>query len=127
MVKPNSRPLSVVHPVRDAALLVRVSTDIQARNPEGSLKNQLQRLRQHIEYKREMAGEDWNEVAVYELKGISGKNSVRSKEFESLFADIRAGRVNTVICTSIERLCRSLRDFLNLFEYSSRTASSSSP
>lgn len=117
MVVAGRPSLSVVSPRRDAALVVRVSTDLQARNPEGSLKNQLQRLRQHISYKRELAGEDWAEVEVYELKGVSGKNSVRSKEFERLFADIRAGRVNTVVCTSIERLCRSLRDFLNLFEF----------
>ncbi|MCK9520913.1 MAG: recombinase family protein, partial [Dehalococcoidia bacterium] len=116
VAKRSAAALSVVRPRRDAALIVRVSTDMQARNPEGSLKNQLQKLRQHIEYKTEMAGEEWTEVAVYELKGVSGKNSARSREFELLFADIRAGRVNTVICTSIERLCRSLRDFLNLFE-----------
>ncbi len=34
--------------IRRAGLVVRVSTDRQARTPEGSLKNQLQRLRQHL-------------------------------------------------------------------------------
>ena len=37
--------------VRRLALVIRVSTDRQAMTEEGSLKNQLQRLRAHIEYK----------------------------------------------------------------------------
>jgi site-specific DNA recombinase len=102
--------------VRRVGLVVRVSTDRQAMNPEGSLTTQLQRLRQHIEYKRSVAGEDWSEVAVYELKGISGKNSYRSAEFARLFAAIRSGAVNTILCTSLDRICRSVKDFLNFFE-----------
>ena len=50
---------------RRVALVVRVSTTRQADNDEGSLKNQLQRLRAHLEYKTTACGEDWSEVAVY--------------------------------------------------------------
>ena len=103
--------------VKRAALVTRVSTDRQARNQEGSLVNQIQRLRQHIEYKTNACGENWVEAGVYELKGISGKNSMRSKEFERLFADIAAGRVNTVLCTALDRICRSVKDFLWFFEF----------
>ena len=39
-------------PARRVGLVMRVSTDRQALNEEGSLKNQLQRLRQHVDYKR---------------------------------------------------------------------------
>ena len=42
--------------VKKAGLVMRVSTDRQAQNEEGSLKNQLQRLRQHIEYKNTACG-----------------------------------------------------------------------
>ena len=112
-----ARPaLRVVADQRLAGLVTRVSTDRQARNDEGSLKTQLQRLRQHIEYKTGVGGEDWSEAAVYELRAISGKDSMRSAEFERLFADIRAGRINTVLCTSLDRICRSVRDFLHFFE-----------
>jgi len=103
--------------VKKAALVTRVSTDRQARNQEGSLVNQIQRLRQHIDYKTNACGENWTEAGVYELKGISGKNSMRSKEFERLFADIAAGRVNTVLCTALDRICRSVKDFLWFFEF----------
>ncbi len=102
---------------RKVALVVRVSTDRQAMNPEGSLKTQLQRLRSHIDYKRTGCGEDWTEAGVYELRGVSGKDSMRSEEYAELFADIRAGRVDTVLCTALERLCRSVKDFLWFFEF----------
>ena len=101
---------------RRAGLIIRVSTDIQAANPEGSLTTQLHRLRQHVAYKRDTIGEPWEEAAVYELRGVSGKDSVRSPEFQRLFDDINAGRVNTIVCTALSRLCRNLRDFLDLLE-----------
>ena len=72
-----SRP----HQIRRVALVVRVSTDRQAMTEEGSLKNQLQRLRAHIEYKAVACGEQWQEVAVYELRAISGKDSMRSAPY----------------------------------------------
>ncbi len=104
-------------PSRLVAIVARVSTDRQAASEEGSLKNQLQRLRQHVEYKRNAAGEDWREVEVYELRAISGKDSMRSEEFQRLFADIRSGRINTILCTALDRICRSVKDFLNFFEF----------
>jgi site-specific DNA recombinase len=104
-------------PMKRTAVVLRVSTDRQAQNDEGSLKNQLQRLRQHIEYKNVSCGEHWVEAGLYELKGVSGKNSMRSSEFERLFADVRAGRVNTILCTALDRICRSVKDFLWFFEF----------
>ena len=72
-----------VEDVKRVGLVVRVSTDRQAMNEEGSLKNQLQRLRAHIEYKRVAGGEQWQEQAVYELRAISGKDSMRSRSSSS--------------------------------------------
>ena len=51
------------------------------------------------------------------MRGVSGKDSVRSPEFERLFADIRAERINTVLCTALDRVCRSVKDFLHFFEF----------
>src|SRR5512140_1894197 len=82
-------------PPKLCALVIRVSTDNQAKNPEGSLKNQLQRLRAHIEYKTNTCGENWVEAQQYVLPGISGKKSFHSKQFQQLFEDIRSGKVNT--------------------------------
>ncbi len=96
--------------------VIRVSTDKQARNPEGSLTNQLQRLQAHVEYKNTACGESWVESGRYILKGVSGKDSFRSQEFAQLFSDMESGRVNTVICTALDRISRSVKDFLNFFE-----------
>ncbi len=102
--------------MKRCGLVIRVSTDRQAQNKEGSLKNQLQRLKKHIEYKNVACGENWAEAGKYILKGVSGKDSFRSPEFARLFNDIQLGKVNTVICTSLDRICRSVKDFLNFFE-----------
>jgi site-specific DNA recombinase len=103
--------------MKKCGFIIRVSTDRQAANEEGSLKNQLQRLRAHLEYKNNVcSGETWVEVEVYLLKAVSGKDSLRSKEFARAFEDMRSGRINTVACTALDRICRSVRDFLNFFE-----------
>ncbi len=44
--------------IRTVILITHVSTHRQAENDVGSLKNQLQRLRAYMEYKR-ASGEDW--------------------------------------------------------------------
>ncbi|GAB4117314.1 MAG: recombinase family protein [Candidatus Caldatribacteriota bacterium] len=102
--------------MKKCGFVIRVSTDRQAKNKEGSLKNQLQRLRAHVEYKNVACGEQWVEVEKYILKAVSGKDSFRSKEFARLFEDIRIGKINTVICTALDRISRSVKDFLNFFE-----------
>jgi site-specific DNA recombinase len=103
--------------IRFTALTTRVSTLRQAANDEGSLKNQLQRLRAHIQYKKSTCGEDWREAGIYELRGVSGKNSVRSPELQRLYNDIRAGRVNAVLVTALDRVCPNVSDFLAFFEF----------
>ena len=101
---------------RRVGLLTRVSTERQAMTEEGSLKNQLQRLRAHVEYKVDVCGEAWTEAAVYELKAVSGKDALRSADMQRLFSDIVSGRINTVACTALDRVSRSVADFLRFFE-----------
>lgn len=101
---------------KKCGFIIRVSTERQAQNKEGSLVNQLQRLRAHVEYKSNVCGEDWKEIERYELKAVSGKDSFRTAEFGRLIEDIKAGRVNTVLCTALDRVSRSVRDFLSFFE-----------
>ncbi len=102
--------------MKKCGLVIRVSTDRQAKNEEGSLTTQLQRLRAHIEYKNMTGEERWVESERYVLKAVSGKDSFRSREFARLFEDIRLGKVNTVLCTALDRISRSVKDFLNFFE-----------
>ncbi|MFQ6026808.1 MAG: recombinase family protein [Dehalococcoidia bacterium] len=104
-------------PTKLAALITRVSLDEQARNPEGSLVNQIQRLRTFLDYRNSTGTEQWLEAGHYELRGVSGKNAVRSPEFQRLFNNIRAGTVNVVVVTALDRVCRSVADFLSFFEF----------
>ena len=41
---------------------------------------------------------------------------MRSQEFQLLFRDIQSQRVNTVLCTALDRIPRSVKDFLGFFE-----------
>ncbi|MFQ6028916.1 MAG: recombinase family protein [Dehalococcoidia bacterium] len=105
--------------VRNTVLVTRVSTPRQAENDEGSLKNQLQRLRGYLDYRRS-CNEVWREIAHVELRAISGKDSIRSLEFQTVFELVRTNRVNTVLCPALDRVCRSVADFLALFEFLSQ-------
>jgi DNA invertase Pin-like site-specific DNA recombinase len=105
---------------RRVGLVIRVSTDMQVRNPEGSLTTQLQRLRQQLAFKRANGEAEWTEAAVYELRAVSGKDSVRSAEFARLYEDVRSGRVNTIMFTGLPA-------FAARFGTSSRSWSSSRP
>lgn len=115
MKKANRSP--VTRSRKLVGLITRVSLDEQARNPEGSLVNQLQRSRSHLQYKMDVAREEWTEAGHVELRGISGKDSVRSQEFERLDNDVRAGKIDVVVVTALDRVSRSVKDFLIFFEF----------
>jgi site-specific DNA recombinase len=116
-MKPAGRRLTTSQPEHLVAFIVRVSTDMQARNPEGSMKTQLQRLRSHLAFKQNQGNEAWREVMVFELRAIKGSESLHSDELQPLYEAIRAGRVNTVMFTALNRLCRSVKDFLGFVEF----------
>ncbi len=102
--------------VRLVAIPIRVSTTMQAANDEGSMKTQLQRVRAYIEMKRQL-GEDWREVAVYELPAVSGKHSLQSPGLQRLWSDIETKKVNTVLVTELSRLSRNVTEFLQFVEF----------
>lgn len=96
------------------ALYVRVSTEEQAENPEGSVKNQEQRLREAVSYRNRNSS--FGEIAgVYIDAGISAKDMKRPKLQEMLRA-IRNSEVNLVMVTELSRLSRNNRDFLGMWD-----------
>jgi site-specific DNA recombinase len=103
--------------MKKCGLVIRVSTEEQAMNKEGSLTNQPQMLRDHLQHMTRISGEPWVEAKLYTLRGISGKDSLRSKEFAEILEDIRTGAINTLCCTALDRVSRSVKDFLNFFEF----------
>lgn len=101
--------------MKRCGLYVRVSTDNQLRGPEGSLKSQMQRLREELATKS-TAEDPWVETKQYVEEGYSGKNINRPK-FRELLSDIRDGVIDTVLCTELSRISRSLSDFLGIIGY----------
>lgn len=96
------------------ALYVRVSTEEQAKNPEGSIKSQEQRLRAHIALHNQES-HFGDIVGVYVDAARSGKDTNRP-ELQRLLKAIRAREVSFVIVTELSRLSRSIRDFCDIWE-----------
>jgi len=100
---------------RRVGYYIRVSTEEQAENPEGSIKNQEERLKMALALKN--SGESFGELGgVYCDAGRSGKDMNRP-ELQRLLKDIEAGRINMVMVSELSRLSRSIRDFSQIWEF----------
>lgn len=96
---------------RNYAGYVRVSTEEQARSQEGSIRSQTQRLEEFIKIR-----EGNINYRAYIEEGRSAKDTKRP-EYQKLIADIKQGKVNTILCTDLSRISRSTIDFLNFIEF----------
>lgn len=97
------------------AIYTRVSTEEQAENPEGSIKNQEQRIREYIKLKNMV--EPFGEVAiVFSDPGKSAKDMNRPG-FQKLLSAIRSGEIDMVMVTELSRFSRSTKDFTMLQEF----------
>lgn len=95
-------------------LYIRVSTEEQASNPEGSIKSQEQRLRAHVDLKNMEA--PFGEVAqVFIDRARSGKDTNRP-ELQRLLKTIVSKDVTMVMVTELSRLSRSIKDFSEMWE-----------
>src|SRR4030042_568220 len=105
--------------MRKVAFYIRVSTERQARVEEGSLKNQEQILHAELSRRNEQHS-DWGiHVNSYVDEGISGKDTNRPA-FQQMLQDIELGKIQAVMFTGLRRLSRSLKDFLNIFEFAQK-------
>lgn len=105
--------LSKSHSFR-IGLYIRVSTEEQAENPEGSIRNQEDRLRQAVEYKNRMG--NFGEITgVFVDAGISAKNMKRPMLLE-LLREVRGGEIDLIMVTEISRLSRNIKDFVEMWD-----------
>lgn len=93
-----------------AGIYVRVSTSMQI--DRDSLRTQEERLRQ---YCKAQNFEIYKNMP-YKDEGISAKDTKRPG-FEELMRDIKAGRINIVVVTRLDRITRSLKDLIELMEF----------
>ncbi len=97
------------------SIYTRVSTEEQAENPEGSIKNQEMRLREYVKLKNMM--EPFGEiVAVFSDPGVSAKDMNRPG-FQRMLKAIERGEVDLVLVTELSRFSRSTKDFANLQDF----------
>ena len=95
-------------------LYIRVSTEEQAVNPEGSIKNQEERLRLAVKIKN-MDGHFGEIKAVFIDRAKSGKDTNRP-ELQKLLLAIRKREIDLVMVTELSRISRSIKDFSDIWE-----------
>ena len=104
------------------ALVVRVSDSRQGDEAGKSPDNQLEQLHRYIDYLNSVAVEKESEQyqaiePPYEMIGVRGKDSFDSPQFKRLKSDIQENKVDIVMATGLDRFGRSVRKFLQFFEF----------
>lgn len=92
--------------IRRAALYLRVSSEEQAKTGD-SLREQLETLQDYVNKQPDMVLYD-----TYIDDGISGQKLDRD-EFARLIDDVKAGHIDVILFTKLDRWFRSLRHYLN--------------
>ena len=95
-------------------LYVRVSTEEQALNPEGSIKNQEERLLQAVKLKK-MDGQNVEVTKTYIDRAKSGKDTKR-RELQKMLGDIRDQKLDLVMSSELSRVSRNMKDFSEIWE-----------
>lgn len=88
------------------AIYIRVSTDAQAKKGD-STGEQLDTLQAHIDSNDNLILQD-----VYIDDGVSGQK-IKRNDFTRLMDNVRAGLIDLIIFTKLDRWFRSLRHYLN--------------
>lgn len=100
--------------VKKIGLYIRVSTEEQALNPEGSIKNQQERLEQMVKLKN-MDGNFGEVVDVFIDRAKSGKDTNRP-ELQRMLENIRTRKIDLVMASELSRVSRSIKDFSEIWE-----------
>ncbi|MBD65429.1 MAG: hypothetical protein CME62_09495 [Halobacteriovoraceae bacterium] len=93
---------------------IRVSTQEQAENPEGSIRNQRERLEQMVKMKN-FEGNFGEVIHVYIDEAKSGKDTNRA-ELKRMLRDIESGTINLVMASELSRISRNIQDFAKIWD-----------
>jgi len=99
---------------RRIGIYIRVSTEEQAENPEGSIRNQEDRLRMTVKLKN-MEGHFGDITAVYIDRAKSGKDTNRP-ELQKMLMAIRKRELDLVMVSELSRISRSIKDFSEIWQ-----------
>ena len=95
-------------------LYVRNSS-VKQDTPEGTIKNQEERLRQYVAL-RNMSCQFGEVVQVYVDRSLSAKNMNRPA-VQKLLQDIESEKINMVMVSELSRITRSMRDFGEVWDF----------
>jgi site-specific DNA recombinase len=94
-------------------IYIRVSTQEQADNPEGSIRNQKDRLEQMVQLKN--LQENFGEIkGVFIDEAKSGKDTNRP-ELRRMLKEIESGEINLVMASELSRISRNIQDFAKIW------------
>ena len=108
--------------LKTVGFYLRVSTRHQD-IPEGSLKSQQQRLQEWFDYQNRLNQnsetgeglEKYDKTKIY--KDVeSGSSKAKRYSYQAMLIDIKMNKLSAIICTSISRLNRNLREFYDLMD-----------
>lgn len=97
----------------------RVSTSNQVLENDSSLDTQLHLIKERASYETKRAAQSpkdrpWKIAREYREEGVSGATKDRPA-LQRLLADVRAGNLDVVAVTKIDRFSRSLSDFFDMW------------
>ncbi len=102
-----------------AAIYTRQSVTENGGSESTSIETQREAAESYV---KSQAAEGWTAIPErYDDPGVSGGTTERPA-LKRLLADIEAGRVDAVLCYKVDRLSRSLVDFVNLVDFFDRRA-----
>src|SRR3989339_168831 len=111
VIKKANRPRSDTAVIR-AAIYARCSTEEQAEAKHSTIETQVSRCRSAIE-SRSSVEKKYKLAGTYQDEGASGKNMDRA-EFQRMMEDVRAGKIDVLLATRLDRISRSTMDFLGM-------------
>ena len=113
--KKNKTKSNVPRALKRCAGYIRVSTEEQTLNPEGSIKNQEERIKQALSFKN--STEEFGALAhVFIDPGLSGKDMNRP-ELRRMLKLVAEGEIDLIMVSDLSRLSRSIRDFSQIWEF----------
>jgi site-specific DNA recombinase len=91
--------------VKSVGIWIRVSTEDQVKGE--SPEHHEHRARAYADLR------EWKVAEVYRLDGVSGKAIIDHPEAKRMLADLRSGRIETLIFSKLARLARNTRELLD--------------
>ena len=96
--------------MKRCGLYVRVASEV----PPNTLETQVDALKAFVNSKRGTTDESWEIAQIYRDNGKSG-NTTDRPGYQKMLSDVRAKRIDILLCIKFDRLGRSFMNLMELF------------